>query len=174
MVPARRPSGLRFLENLAYLVPTYEGYRLPERRREEDSRLRALVFDKLLRLEQACEQIHERWAEDESGGALEPLDQLERRKQRLRTIAEAVRYSPYASTGFFASEQVAVQQIERILEADLLILEDLDHAEAYFERCCLTVTTAPRTTRSFFRAVDEHLGQLESHLIMREKILASA
>jgi len=170
MGPVRRPSGLRFLENLAYLVPSYEGYKLPERRREEDSRLRALVADKLLHLQGAFEQIHERWAADEVGGLLE---QLERRAQRLQTIAEAVRYSPYSSTGFFANDAAAEQQIESILEADLLILEDLDRAEEYLERCCLTVTTAPRTARAFFRAVDEDLGRLERHLIMREKILAS-
>jgi hypothetical protein len=171
MVPVRRPSGVRFLENLAYLVPCYEGYKLPERRREEDSRLRALVYDKLLGLRQALEQIHERWTEEEASG---PLEQLERRKQRLQTISEAVRYSPYASNGFLASGDVDEQQIERILEADLLILDDLDQAEEYLERCCLTVTTAPRTAKSFFRAVDEDLGRLERHLIMREKILASA
>jgi hypothetical protein len=171
MDPVRRPSGLRFLENLAYLVPGYEGYKLRERRREEDSRLRALVYDRLLRMRQALEQIHERWAEEEAGAQLE---QLGCRVQRLQTISEAVRYSPYVSTVFFTSDILAEGQIERILEADLLILEDLDGAEDYLERCCLTVTTAPRTAKSFFRAVDEDLGRLERHLIMREKILASA
>ncbi len=167
----RRPSGLRFLENLAYLVPGYEGYKARDRRQEEDSRLRATVYEKLQCMQRALEQIHERWSQEDAGAQLE---QLERRALRLRTIAEAVRYAPYAFKGFFASDTLDEQIIERILEADLLILEDLQEAEDYLERCCLSITTAPRTAKGFFRAVDHDLGRLESHLIMREKTLASA
>ncbi|MBM3317077.1 MAG: hypothetical protein FJY75_04410, partial [Candidatus Eisenbacteria bacterium] len=51
MTPAPpNPSGLRFLENLAYLVPGYQGYKERGRRREEDSRLRARVYRRLLQL----------------------------------------------------------------------------------------------------------------------------
>ena len=171
MDSVRRPSGLRFLENLAYLVPGYEGYKLRERRQEEDSRLRALVYDRLLRMRQALDLVHERWAEEEVAGQIE---QLERRQMRLQTISEAVRYAPYASKSFFTCDTLEVQEIDRILEADLLILEALDGAEEFLERACLTVTTAPRTARAFFRAIDEDLGCIERHLIMREKTIASA
>lgn len=171
MDSVRRPSGLRFLENLAYLVPGYEGYKLRERRQEEDSRLRALVYDRLLRFRQALAQIHERWTEDEASAQLE---QLERRQSRLQTISEAVRYAPYTSRAFFTRDTLEVQQIEQILETDLLILEDLNGSEEYLERACLSVTPAPRTARAFFRVLDEELGRLERHLIMREKVIASA
>ena len=45
------PPGTRFLENLAYLVPSYQGYKNRDTRREEDSRLRGRILVKLRTLE---------------------------------------------------------------------------------------------------------------------------
>ena len=39
--PGGSASGTRFLENLAYLVPGYRGYKEKELRREEDARCAA-------------------------------------------------------------------------------------------------------------------------------------
>jgi len=167
----QRPNGFRFLENLAYLVPGYRGYKQPDLRHEEDSRLRAHVQRRLQQMRQQLEEIHERWSEEPWGSHVE---QLEQRRLRLQTIADSVRYSPYGHQGFFSHDAVDEQVLDRVLEADLLILEDLDNALEHLVDAGCTVTTAPRTVKSFLRAVDTGLGRLERHLIMRERILASA
>ena len=57
MCAARRSSGLRFLENLAYLVPGYHGYKQPALRQEEDARLRTRVHRKLLHLPNSMQVV---------------------------------------------------------------------------------------------------------------------
>ncbi len=166
-----RSSGLRFLENLAYLVPGYEGYKNREQRQEEDSRLRTRVYRKLMHLLGTLESIHDRWSTEPWDAHMEQLDQ---RRLHLQTIVDSVRCSPHSFSAFFHAEKVDVEVLEKLLEADLLILQDLEDTEEYLDRKGCSVSTAPRTTRSFFRTLDEDLGRLERHLIMREKILASA
>ena len=171
MCADRRSSGLRFLENLAYLVPGYEGYRDQARRQEEDSRLRGRVNRKLLYLLNALESIHDRWSAEAWDTHMDLLDQ---RRIQLQTIVDTVKSPPPTYAMFFSTTQLEEDLLERLLESDLLILQDLDDTEAYLESRGAKVTTAPRTVRAFLRTLDEHLGSLERHLIMREKILASA
>lgn len=171
MCADRRSSGLRFLENLAYLVPGYEGYRDPARRQEEDSRLRGRVNRKLLHLLSALESIHDRWSSEPWDTHMDLLDQ---RRIELQTIVDTVKSPPHAYAMFFSAPRLEEDLLERLLESDLLILQDLDETEAYLDSRGNTVSTAPRTVRSFLRTLDEHLESLERHLIMREKILASA
>lgn len=164
-------SGLRFLENLAYLVPGYRGYKRRDLRQEEDSRLRARVCDQLLAMIEILDQIRQRWAVENANAA---SDELGRRRLRLQTIVDAVRYAPYGFRDFFDHEVLNEHLLEQILETDLIIFEDLDAAEGHLIQRGRTLTCAPRTTRTFFRHLDDGLAQLERHLIMREKIMASA
>jgi signal transduction histidine kinase len=167
---SQRSSGIRFLENLAYLVPGYQGYKQLGLRQEEDARLRARVHRRLIQVLQVLEEVRARWLGDPRDGQLTLLEQ---RRLRVQTIADSVRYSPYGFRGFFSLEPVPEPTLEKLLEADLLILEDLDGLQGHLEQNADAVTPAPRTARAFFRVVDENLGRLERHLIMREKVLAS-
>jgi hypothetical protein len=167
----QRPSGLRFLDNLAYLVPGYKGYKQRELRYEEDSRLRAYVQGQVLEMLQALDQIHERWSAEDWGNH---MDHLNQRRMRLQTIAESMCRSPNGFTGFFTSETLDEPLLEQILAADLQIREDLEATVEFLGEQHGAVTTAPRTSRSFFRVLDEGVGRLERHLISRERILAAA
>ena len=80
---------------------------------------------------------------------------------------------PFAHTGFFTSETLDEPLLEQILAADLQIREDLEAAVEFLGEQHGAVTTAPRTSRSFFRILDEGVGRLERHLISRERILAA-
>ncbi len=171
MQAPRRQSGVRFLENLAYLVPGYEGYKRRELRQEEDARLRARVYRQLLAMRTQLDAVRERWTGDASGPHMEQLTQCQ---LRIQTIADAVRFAPYGFKSFFDAEPVDERLLDRLLESDLLILEDLDATLFHLEQNSGSVTTAPRTSRIFFRALNEMVGRLEGHLIIREKILASA
>ncbi|MBD3235326.1 MAG: hypothetical protein GF330_01315 [Candidatus Eisenbacteria bacterium] len=169
MQPHRQPDGLRFLENLAYLVPGYQGYRQRSRRREEDAQLRARVVRELRELLQAVDALHDQWAVDATDAACE---QVYYRRLRLEAIAESLRCAPYRARGFFESELVPESALEQILEADLLVLEDLSDARHCLEEIGLQAT-APRDLASFFAPLDLQCDHLEGHLIMREKLLAS-
>lgn len=166
----RRPrtqGGTRFLENLAYLVPGYRGYKEKELRREEDARLRSRVLSKL---QEGRRLIEERLAKLAEGALDAHVDVLDRRLRRLEGLADAVRYAPYGFSGFFDAATVREDTLERILETDLLLFQDLDD----FVEMLRGTPFPPRSKAGFtqfFEALDLHLDRIEHRLIARDKLL---
>jgi hypothetical protein len=165
-------GGARFLANLAYLVPVSSGYRERGERRDEDSRLRSLV---LRRLTEIRGRIAELLASpSESTGAIAiVIAQLEERGRALDTISDAVRYAPYGFSGFFDASAVREDTLDRLLESDLLLFEDLDRIEALLEGIP-TVPVRDRSGASFLAELDAAIERLERHLILRDKVLGDA
>jgi hypothetical protein len=162
-----RSSGSRFLENLAYLVPTYEGYRDPARRRDEDAKLRSRLIDGLLEVRGALVDfldIHSsRWIPSWVEG-------IERRILRLETLSDTIRYAPYGFSGFFDAAEVREETIEKILEVDLLIFDDLDELERQIRGASPRILRI-REYQEFLDSFDERLGRMERRLITRDKCL---
>lgn len=165
--PGDTAGGIRFLENLAYLVPGYRGYKEKDLRREEDARLRGRVLAKL--------QVVRALVEDRLGRLTEQsldsgAEALERRLRRLEGVADAVRYAPYGFSGFFDAERVREETLERILESDLLLFQDLDEA---VER--LRGAPFPPRNKTAFSAfladLDADIDRIEARLVVRDKIL---
>lgn len=169
MQPQKQSDGLRFLENLAYLIPGYAGYRQRSRRREEDALLRARVVRELRGLVQHLDALHDQWI---IGGKEAACEQAYYRRLCLEAVSESMRCAPYRARRFFEDNIVCEGAIEQLLEADLLVLEDLAEALSCIELCSAQ-TSAPRDLAAFFRPLDTQCDRLEGHLIMREKILAS-
>jgi hypothetical protein len=170
MSPELRSSGARFLANLAYLVPGYSGYRERDRRREEDSRLRSLVLGRLVEIRGGLTEILSALPDAKPTSW---SDRLEERARKLDVIADAVRYAPYGFSGFFDATEIREDTLERILEADLLLFDDLDAIEA------LLGAAPPHhaggaALQSFLTALDEAIDRLERHLIQRDKVLGDA
>lgn len=162
-----RPAGQRFIENLAYLVPCYQGYKNPATRREEDSRLRAKVLSRLGLIRGTMADILT------DVGGIWPLLWITRMDcviHRLDNLADAIRYAPFGFSGFFDAPHVREESLERILESDLLVLGDLEDIEEILPRF-----TASPLSREAYRALMEELEdpvvRFEQHLILRDKAL---
>ncbi len=162
-----RSTGSRFLENLAYLVPSYHGYRDRGSRREEDSRLRARVLQGLSEIRGLMADLLGNLAETWSLIFLEAVD---RRMKRLDTLADAIRYAPYGFSGFFDGPDVREEVLERVLECDLLIFDDLDHLECQMQRARGLQSPAAGFEENI-REIDCAISRLEHHLIQRDKTL---
>ena len=163
----RPSSGSRFLENLAYLVPGYRGYKEKELRREEDARLRGRVLAKFQIIRSLLEEKLTRIAESALDRSVELLD---RRLRRTETLADAVRYAPYGFAGFFDSETVREETLEKLLEIDLLLFQDLDETVERIRG----VPFPPRHdagVEEFLRQLDEDLDRIEARLLTRDKVL---
>lgn len=163
-----RPSGgTRFLENLAYLVPGYRGYKEKELRREEDARLRSRVLAKLHEVHSLLEARMSKLTE----GALDShTEALDKRLRRMEGLADAVRYAPYGFSGFFDAESVREDTLERILETDLLLFQDMDD----FSEAMRGAPFPPRHRSGFalfFECIDQALDRIEHRLIARDKLL---
>lgn len=163
----RSNGGTRFLENLAYLVPGYRGYKEKELRREEDARLRSRVLAKLHEVRNLLDQRMSKLTE----GALDAhTEALDKRIRRLETLVDAVRYAPYGFSGFFDAESVREDTLERILESDLLLFQDMDD----FSEIVRGTPFPPRSRSGFalfFESIDMNLDRIEHRLIARDKLL---
>ncbi len=161
-----RTTGSRFLENLAYLVPSYHGYKERGSRREEDSRLRTRVLEGLAELQGEAASLMSDLAE---AWSVEHLSEMERRMKRLDALADTIRYAPYGFSGFFDAASVREESLEWILEADLLIFDDLDRMERLLrEGRGIQEASA---FQGFLDSFDQSTRFMEEHLVLRDKAL---
>jgi hypothetical protein len=159
----------RFFANLAYLVPGYRGYKERDLRRDEDARLRSRVLGRLNEIGRMLTShldVLRQLALDTA------QSQLEQRLDRLDRLGHAVRFAPYGFVGFFDVAAVSEDLLERILETDLLLFQDLDET-CEFARG----TPFPPPTRAaftgFFDGLDSSIERVERRLIARDKLLGS-
>jgi hypothetical protein len=161
-----RSTGSRFLENLAYLVPSYNGYKERGSRREEDSRLRARVLQGMTEIRGRVANLMGNLAESWS---VERVAELSKRIERLDALSDAIRYAPYGFSGFFDAAEVREESLEWILEADLLLFDDIDHLEGLLRE--LEDARESAGFRSLIESFDQSTRRFEEHLIQRDKAL---
>jgi hypothetical protein len=157
----------RFLENLAYLVPGYRGYKEKELRREEDARLRSRVLAKLAEMSRILSDRLARLTEQSLDSAAQAID---RRQRRIDALSDAIRYAPYGFSGFFDAEKVREETLDRVLETDLLLFQDLDDSIEH-----LKGTPFPPRNKTalnvWLDALDADIERTETRLLTRDKIL---
>ncbi|MFN8548986.1 MAG: hypothetical protein U0527_13725 [Candidatus Eisenbacteria bacterium] len=104
-------------------------------------------------------------------GALDThAEALDKRLRRMEGLADAVRYAPYGFSGFFDAESVREDTLERILETDLLLFQDMDD----FSEATRGAPFPPRHRTGFtlfFEGIDQALDRIEHRLIARDKLL---
>jgi len=168
--PKERPgSGDRFLANLAYLVPGYQGYKEPTMRQDEDARLRTRILDNLGEL---TERLTERAAVLERLSLTAAGEHLEQRLKRLARIEKAVRFSPLGFTQFFERESIPESCIEKILETDLMLFHEFDEAMEHV-RGTPFPPSSKRGFLRFFTSLDAAIDRIERGLVSRDRVLAS-
>jgi hypothetical protein len=160
-------TGTRFLENLAYLVPGYRGYKEKELRREEDARLRSRVLAKLHEVIRILADRLARLTEQSLDSAAEAV---ERRLRRIERLADAVRYAPYGFSGFFDAEKVREETLEHVLETDLLLFQDLDDSVEHLKGSPFPPRTKTALS-AWLETLDGDIERTETRLLTRDKIL---
>ncbi|MBM3286381.1 MAG: hypothetical protein FJY88_03380 [Candidatus Eisenbacteria bacterium] len=162
-----RSAGSRFLANLVYLVPSYHGYKARDSRRAEDARLRARLLEGLAEVRRRIAESMARGAESWPAPWLSRTD---RQAKRLDTLADTIRYAPYGFSGFFDADAVSEESLEWILEADLLLFDDIDR----MDRAEQLVAEGPppmQILEAFITELSDAIGKMEEHLVLRDKAL---
>lgn len=159
---------LRFLQNLAYLVPGYRGYQDAALRRGEDSRLRARVLAAAKALRAEIDGVRGRWeAVDVEARWLQSLNTCD---QDLARLSEDLRYCPPQAEGFFLQPGLPTETLEELLGADLVLLEDLENVSLAIE----ALPETPPRRKGMRKMLDDLQGSvrnLSAHLVHRDGIL---
>jgi hypothetical protein len=121
-------EGKDFLGKLRNSVAGFLGYVDRENRREADKILRQQVAD---RYEEQWSRVSAVQRQLVSEGELELMDDLEAAAIKIRTFVDRIRRASYGYAGFFDAVRINADELDRIYEHDLGLLEGAeDLAEA--------------------------------------------
>lgn len=114
------PRAPNLIDKIAGFVPGYRSFTEKESRRDADKRLRdhcAALLDGSKR------HVDEVVLELTKAGRLDGLDDADRLKRRVGAVADSIRYAEYGETGFMDDRVFEEEDLERIYDHDLALLE---------------------------------------------------
>ena len=111
------------LRKIAGKIPGFSGYIERENRRAADKLLRESIAN---RYEQVWKRVGIVQKDLAAGGELEYLDDLEGAATKLRTFIDKVRTAAYGEAGFFDAKKIKSDELKRLYEFDLALVEKAD------------------------------------------------
>jgi hypothetical protein len=115
-------SEMSSLERFVSKMPVVKGYREKEMRRETDKQIRDTLAR---RLEARRRKISGLQGELLSGGGLLWMDDIERVVGRLQLLIDRVKTASYGYAPFFALERVKEDDLDRLIEFDQKLFDEL-------------------------------------------------
>ena len=114
------PRAPNLIDKLAGFVPGYKSFSRKEARRDADKRLRDHVA---ALVDGSKRHVDEVVLELTKAGRLDGLDDADRLKRRLGAVADSIRHAEYGETGFMDETVFDDEDLERIYDHDLNLLE---------------------------------------------------
>ena len=116
------------LEKLAEKIPGLAGFLDRETRREVDKMERDWIAGRLDRIRQALQAKIREWTRR---GDLSGLDRASSAEKALDRLANRVRHADYGYTGFFDAVKILEEELDRIYEFDLGLIERVERLEVH-------------------------------------------
>lgn len=112
-----------WLERLGEKIPGFSGFQDRELRREVDKKQREHLAASLADLKGGVRDKAQIYTDAAQIGSLHLFERLDR---RLDGLAQSIRFSDYGATGFFDVEKIGEEELAKIYEFDLSVLDDLN------------------------------------------------
>lgn len=111
-----------WLERLGARIPGFGGFKDRELRRDVDRLQREYLAAEIGGTKRRLQEKARAYADAGQIAALTPFDRLDR---RLDGLAQAVRFADYGATGFFDAVKVYDEELDRLYQFDLSLLDEL-------------------------------------------------
>lgn len=122
-----KPRGLADrVENWMARIPGVRTYREREHRRETDKKLREHLASRLQEFRTQLKKVLFDWS---SKGQVEALAKLDRFSSHLQQMADTIRYASYGYGGIFDLEKIREEELDRLYNFDLLLVDDLERIQ---------------------------------------------
>ncbi len=108
-------------------IPGIRTYRDREHRRETDKQLREHLAS---RLQEFRSQLKDLTLEMSQKSTLDSLPELDRLSSRIQQMADTIRYASYGYSGIFDLQKIREEELQRLYDFDLSLMEDLDQIQA--------------------------------------------
>jgi hypothetical protein len=118
-----RSKAGELLEKITRIVPGIAGYQDREKRRDADKAVREKAALEIARCRERLGEVLNALSRTGGAGSLRSIGTLERVSTRLERIEDEIRYAPHGYAGWFDREGVSLEDLERLYEYDLILLE---------------------------------------------------
>lgn len=109
-------------------IPGIRTYRDREHRRETDKRLREHLSD---RLQEVRFLIKNYTLACHQKSPLHPvLSEIDRLSSKLQQMGDTIRHASYGYSGIFDGEKIREEELARLYDFDLSLMEDISHIQA--------------------------------------------
>ncbi len=142
-------SETALLEKISLLIPGFRGYKKKELRREADRLVRDNVYVRLTAAKSGLREVFQALAKAKLGGELAAADKLIAKFDR---VVELVHHAPHGYAGFFDAIKIREDDLERMLDFDLDLVESAKEIEAKVKQLRQDVSG------SKYEKVGSHLG----------------
>ena len=110
------------LERLIDRIPGFRGFQDRELRRDVDKLQREHMAGEVSRIKGRLRDLARDYTD---AGKIGVLDRFERLDRRLDGLAQSIRHADYGTSGLFAPQKIGEEELARLYEFDLSLLDDL-------------------------------------------------
>ncbi len=139
------------IESLLRKLPGFQGYLEREYRRESDQLARTWLAD---RLEQCKLRLDRYQRSLLDAGQIDYLDDCERLRKRLDTLASRARGAVRGYSGLFDFVRVDVALLDQVYEVDLALIDEADWLVQSLDELAATHETSPDELASLTHRVE--------------------
>jgi hypothetical protein len=116
-------SQMRLSERILAAIPGFHGYKEKELRRESDRLIRDHLYRKLSTAESDVKGIFQKLSDRRAFDVLTDMDRLVAKFDR---VTEKVNHASYGYTGFFDVVKVEEESLDRMIDFDSNLIDDVD------------------------------------------------
>lgn len=146
---------LSFLEKAIRLIPGYKGYKGKEERRDNDALFRSMLAE---RLEKLNGVVNNSLSSLKGPAALRTAGGFDRLTKKLEKVADKVRFATRGYRGWFDMHKVREEELDRLYEFDVSLVEDVEKLEEDFA----AVTDAVSAGTDVSAALDAAVASLDA------------
>jgi hypothetical protein len=111
------------LEKITRIIPGIAGYQDREKRRSADKAVREKAATGIAMCRERLGRVMDDLSRAGGAGSLRSIGKLERIGTRLERIEDEIRFAPHGYAGWFDREGINLEDLERLYEYDIILLE---------------------------------------------------
>jgi hypothetical protein len=154
------------LESLMRKIPGFGGYLDRERRRDADKLQREFMARGLSELKRKVQDAQEELI---NAGNMKMMTKLDDVNNIVDRVAGRLRHANYGFAGLFEQNQVNEEELNRIYEFDLSLVNELSHSEEALQALVANLET--ENIKARVSDLEKSIRAIDSKLDERERLL---
>jgi len=160
---------MRLSERILAELPGFRGYKEKELRRESDKLIRNHLYQRLTEARKDLKEIFQKLSDSR---LLEVLTDMDRFIMRFDRVSEKINHASYGYAGFFNIVKVEEEKLDKMIEFDTGLIDDVDkiveEATAFKKE---VMTQKFEKVREHIQNLSDMLEELEETFNGREEVI---